>query len=248
MTMNKHIIIMVVLLLSVVSGKSQEVSPVDFMRMNPYQMKANPATDLPYESVMSLFVGNIGLNLQNNTLRYDNLFDFNVQGQPTTLNLRKLANSVKESNFFGMNANVDLFTLFRRLNKGMITIDYGVKTFADMKYNDGMFKLLGYGNSSFVGESNPVKINLDVNAMAYQELAVGYQLNVTPQLSVGGRAKLLFGFANVSTDICDAKLFTDADSYALRLEESVAMHAAMPRAIWVVDGQLKTNGPFKVGQ
>ena len=61
---------------AIAAGQAQEVSPVDFMRMNPYQMKANPAADLPYESVMSLLVGNIGLDVQNTTLRYDNLFDF----------------------------------------------------------------------------------------------------------------------------------------------------------------------------
>ena len=49
--------------------KAQTVSPIDFMRMNPYQMNANPATDLPYESVMSLLIGDIGLNVQNTSLR-----------------------------------------------------------------------------------------------------------------------------------------------------------------------------------
>ena len=56
------------------SANAQQVSPVDFMRLNPYQINANPATDLPYQSVMSLVIGNIDLNVQNTTLRYDNLF------------------------------------------------------------------------------------------------------------------------------------------------------------------------------
>lgn len=230
------------------SAMAQTVSPVDFMRMNPYQMKANPATDLPYNSVMSLVVGNIGLNVQNTTLRYDNLFDFDAQGRPTTLNLRQFANSLKEDNFLGFDANVELFTLYRRLNKGMLTINYGVKVQGDVKFNDGLFKLLGYGNGAFVGENNPAKINMDINAQAYQELAVGYQWNVTEKLSLGGRAKLLFGMANITTDAFDAKLYTDADSYALRLEENIAMRMAMPRAVYASDGQLMTNGPFKVGQ
>ena len=229
--------------------QAQEVSPVDFMRMNPYQMKANPATDLPYESVMTMVVGNIGLNVQNTTLRYDNLFDFNAQGQPVTVNLRKMANSLSSNNFLGMEANVDLFTLYRRLQKGMITVNYGVKAEADAKFNDGLFKLLGYGNSAFVGENNPAVVAMDVNALAYQELAVGYQRNVTEKLSLGGRAKLLFGAANINTQAFDAKLFTDADSYALRLQENVFMRSAMPKALYVdANGNLMTNGPFKVGQ
>jgi len=249
--MNKlnRIIAVFALTMWFVSVGAQEVSPVDFMRMNPYQMKANPATDLPYESVMSLVVGNIGLDVQNSTLRYDNLFEFDAQGKPTTINPRKFANSLRENNFLGINLNVDLFTLYRRLNRNsMLTFNYGVKTQADMKFNDGLFKLLSYGNSAFVGENNPAKVDLDVNAQVYQEFAVGYQRNITEQFSVGGRAKLLFGFANITTDAFDAQLFTDADSYALRLMENVAVRAALPMAVYAHEGELLTNGPFKVGQ
>ncbi|MBO4382170.1 MAG: hypothetical protein J5799_04425 [Bacteroidales bacterium] len=237
------------LTLAFVSVEAQVVSPVDFMRLNPYQMNANPATDLPYESVMSLVIGNIGLDVQNSALRYDNLFEFDAQGRPATVNLRQFANSLKENNFLGVNANVDLFTLYRRLNKGLITINHGVKVQADAGFNDGLFKLLGYGNGAFVGEDNPVKVNLDVNAQAYQEFAVGYQLNVNEKLSLGGRAKLLFGIINVKTDACDAKLFTDADSYALRLQEHIGVRVAMPNAVYVNEaGVLKGDGPFSFSE
>lgn len=230
-----------------VFSHAQVVSPVDFMRMNPYQMKSNPATDLPYESVMSLVVGNVGVNLQNTSLRYDNLLDFDTQGRPAYVNLRKFANSLNDNNFVGIDANVEIFTLYRRLKKGMLTIGYGVKAQSDLGYGDGLFKFLGYGNSAFVGEDNPVKINANANASVYQELALGYQWNVTEKLSLGGRAKLLFGFGNVNTKTFDVKLFTDPESYALRLEEQVDVRSSMPRAITLVDGVLGGNGGFAFG-
>lgn len=237
------------ILSTVTTTQAQEVSPVDFMRVNPYQMKANPAADLPYVSVMSLVIGNIGLGVQNNTLRYDNLFEFDAQGRPTVLNLRQFANSFEEKNCFGLNFNVDLFTLYRRLNKGMLTINYGLKEQTDARYSDGLFKLLGYGNGAFVGENNPATIDMSVNAQLYQELAVGYQWNVNENLSLGGRAKLLFGTANIRTDAFSARLFTDANSYALSLEENIAMRAAMPKALYVNEqGELMGNGPFKMAE
>ncbi len=243
------LIVGAIALTSYTTVHAQNVSPVDFMRYNPYQMNANPATDLPYQSVMSLVVGNIGLDVQNTTLRYDNFFDFDAQGRPTTLNLRQLANSLNEDNYLGFDANIDLFTLYRRLKKGMITINYGVKAQGDARYNDGLFKLLGYGNGAFVGDDNPAEIHMNLNVTGYQELAVGYQWNVNEQLSLGGKAKLLFGLANISTDAFDAQLFTDADTYALRMKEDVAMKASMPKVIYVdKQGQLKANGPFSVGE
>ena len=244
-----RVLMIVTIATAFVSTQAQEVSPVDFMRYNPYQMNANPATDLPYSSVMSLVIGNIGVDVQNTTLRYDNFFDFDAQGRPSTLNLRQFANSLREDNYLGFDAHIDLFTLYKRLEKGMITINYGVKAQGDAHYNDGLFKLLGYGNSAFVGDDHPALVNMDLHVTGYQEMAVGYQFNLSEQLSLGGRAKLLFGLANIRTDAFDAQLFTDADTYALRLRENIAMNASMPNVIYVDDqGQLKANGPFSVGE
>jgi hypothetical protein len=239
-----------VMMLAVMVGavEAQTVSPVDFMLYNPYQMNANPATDLPYESVMSLIIGNVGVDIQNTTLRYDNLFEFDAQGRPATVNLRQFANSLKEDNFLGINTNVELFTLYRRLRKGMLTFDYGLKIQGDARFNDGLFKLLGYGNGAFVGNDNPATLSLDLNLNVYRELAAGYQINITDRLSLGWKAKVLFGLANVTTDAFDAQLFTDADSYALRLKENVAMKAALPRALSVDEtGSLVADAIFSVG-
>ena len=245
----QRIVAIVVLALTIGTVEAQTVSPVDFMRLNPYQMDANPATDLPYQSVMSLLIGNIGCDVQNTTLRYDNFFEFDAHDRPAILNLRQLANSLEEDNYFGFDAHWDLFTLYKRPKYGLVTINYGIKFQGDTKYSDGLFKLVGYGNSAFVGEDNPIKVDMDLNTMAYQELALGYQINVTEQLSIGGKTKLLFGLANVKTDACDVELITDPDSYALRMKENVAMRLSLPNAVYVDEfGKLKTDGPFSVGE
>ena len=238
----------IIALVSIIgTAEAQNVSPVDFMRYNPYQMNTNPAADLPYESVMSLVIGNIGVNLQNTTLRYDNLFEFDEQGRPALINLRQLANSVKKNNFLGVDAQVDFFTLFRRTNYGIITFNYGVKAHADARANDGLFKLFGYGNGAFVGEDNPAVIDMSLNAIGYQELAVGYQINITDKLSLGWKGKLLLGVANVKTDACHVKLVTDADSYALRMQEHIALRSSFPGVFYVNDeGNLSTRGKFNI--
>lgn len=236
--------IIVALLFAATFAQAQTVSPVDFMRMNPYQMKSNPATELPYISVMGLFLGNIGLDVRTSTLRYDNLFEFDADGRPASVNLRQFANSLKKSNYLGCEANVNLLTVYRRLEKGLVTFNYGVRMQSDIKFNDGLFKLLGYGNGAFVGENNPVEVNLDVDAMAYQELALGYQIKVNDKLFLGGRAKLLLGMAYINTDVFNAKLYTDPDSYALRVEDDIAMRMSVPRVLYAEDGKLMTDGLF----
>lgn len=228
------------------SVKAQEVSPVDFMLMNPYQMKANPAADLPYNSVMSLIVGNVGLNIQGTGVRYDNLFDFDAQGRPAALNLGKFADGLRVDNSLCFSANENLFTLYRRLPVGMLTFGYDVRFQGDMSFNDDLFVLLAKGNAAFVGEDNPVDVSMGLNATAYQQFAVGYQMNIGRRLSVGARAKLLFGFANVNTEAFEVKMVTDPASYALRLYENIAMRASLPSFFTLSDGKLVTAGNLAV--
>lgn len=238
------IIFVLVLMMGMNAAKAQQVSPVDFMKMNPYQMKSNPAAKLPYESVMSIVIGNTNLSLQHTGLRYDNFFDFDAQGVPTTLNLRKLANGLNESNFLGINSETQLFTLYRSIGNGMLTFNWGVKVRGDLRFSDDLFKLLAYGNSVFVGEGNPVNVDVNLNLNAYREFAVGYQHNINEKLSIGGRAKLLFGLANLATSNANVKLFTDPDSYALRIMENVGVVASLPRVFTLENGVLNANGGF----
>lgn len=225
--------------------EAQEVSPVDFMRMNPYQINSNPAADLPYQSVMALLVGDVNVNCMTSTFRFDNLFDFDLLGRPKTWNLNKFASSLATDNYLGFTLNENLFAWSQRLKEGMLTVGYNVRVQSDFSYNDGLFKLLAYGNAAFVGEDNPVTISLNLNAQMFQEFAVGYQYNITEKLSVGGRAKLLFGFANINTDALEAQLFTDPESYALRVKEHVAMRASLPNLFVANEGNLETRGSFR---
>ena len=53
----------------------------------------------------------------------------------------------------------------------------------------------------------------------------------------------------MKTDAFNAELFTDSDTYALRLKEHALVKAAMPNAVYVDEsGKLKGDGPFSVGE
>ena len=243
----RRIVLSVTLFFACVALMGQNVSPVDFMRLNPYQLNVNPAADLPYTSVISVLIGNVNVNVKNTGLHYDNLFEFDAQGRPAVINLRKLADNMHPENDFNIDVTENLFFLCRQLKHGMLTVGYNFRMDSDMRYNDGLFKLLAYGNAAFVGEDHPATIDMSLNAKVYQEFAVGYQINLTDHLSLGGRAKLLFGFANVTTDAFQAKLVTDADSYALRLYENVSAKASLPGLFVIDNGLLMPLGNFYVG-
>ena len=229
------------------SGMAQEVSPVDFMRMNPFQINANPAADLPYMSAGAFAIGNVCLTQQNTGLRYDNLFDFDAQGRPEYVNPRKFANSLDDYNILDVSIKKNILFGGFKQKKGFLTVAYNTREHGVLAFDKGLFEFLAYGNSAFLGEDHPATGNMSLNAQAYQEWAVGYQLNVTGDLSIGARAKLLFGGVNVSTDALSLKIFTDPDTYAIRIYENIGMNLSLPAPLRFEDGKLLTNGKFSVG-
>lgn len=229
------------------AAHAQMVSPVDFMRMNPFQLYANPATNLPYKSFGAFAVGNVNVNFRNSGIHYDNLFDFDSQGRPAVLNLKQFANSLKDENNLNFNAKENVFFAGFRVGPGMLTVGYDIHLQGALGFDRGLFDLLANGNGAFVGEDNPATANLSIGAKAYQEWAVGYQMKVTKKLSVGARVKLLFGTAHITTDAFSLKLVTDADTYALRLYEDIGIDMALPLPLRFEDGRLKTAGRFGLG-
>ena len=237
------IVLPLALLAMSLSVKAQEVSPVDFMRMNPFQINSNISVDLPYRAYFSIGLGNLNMGIVNTGFHYDNVFDFDAQGYPVTVNLKNFANSLKETNTLGFRIQENVLSFGFRVKKQMFHFAYNVHVNTDFGYNDGLFKFLANGNAAFVGEDNPAVIKLNLNMQSYQEFAFGYQLRLNEHLSIGARTKLLFGAANVKTDALSLRLYTDADTYALRLDKDIRMKFSLPMSISMDEG-----GAFQIGK
>lgn len=220
---------------------AQNVSPVDFMDTNPYQLKDNASAVMPYDSHVSLAIGNVCGDFRNQDFRLKNLFDYDASGRPSVIDLKQLANSLHPEN--GMNSAFDMEVLGvgRKLRRGYITYSHRVRFQSICNYSDDLLQLAASGNAAFVGENNPADMKLDMNLMAFQEFALGYQICPNDKLSVGGRVKLLFGVAEMQTEACDVKLYTDPETYALRLCEDVAVRVASPMPFHIADGEFKFN-------
>lgn len=241
--LNKYFFVAAMAMVAV-SSKAQEVSPVDFMRMNPFQLNANPAVDLPYNGFGAFALGNVNVGIRNKGLRYDNVFDFDAQGRPVTVNLQKFANNLYDDNELSFNMKENVLSAGFRLPVGMISVFYDLHAQGALSFDDGLFKLLANGNSAFLGADHPATANVNLNLMAYQEFALGYQVKATEKLSVGARAKLLFGIADVTTEAFSMKMVTDPDSYAVRLYEAMSLNVALPGPLRFEDGKLATDGYF----
>ena len=218
---------------------AQFVSPVDFMRNNPRASFANPAFYTSDYGFFDLGLGGINIGVQNIGLKYDKFFRFNNNGQPTVLDLDNGVASLRNVNYLNTYANFDIFNCGRRTKYGYFTYTHRFREVESLSYNKDLVQLVANGNSAFLGESNPADINVRIAARAFQEFDFGYQMSLTKELNVGVRLKFLMGFLDAKTKVVNAKLYTDAETYALRLMSNANVNATLPYQFVQEDGKLK---------
>ncbi len=238
MRTNTKWIWIVALLMAAPIAEAQLVSPVDFMRLNPYQTNRNVATELPYDCYFSPGIGNFAMDMQYSHLGIRDLFKMR------SFDLKSLLDVMEDENGFSIDLNHNLQSFGIRVGDGILSLNHNYRVRGNASFNYCLFKLLAYGNMAFLGEDNPATVYLDLDTQAFHEYALGYQLNVVDRLSLGIRAKLLFGIADLSTDAFGMMLYTDPESYALYVQEDIGLRFSLPRKFQLEDGSLTAQGPF----
>lgn len=217
---------------------AQMVSPVDFMRNNPRSTFANPAfftTDYGY---FDLGLGGFNFGIQNIGLKYDNFFRFNEAGQPYVLDINQGVESLRDENYLNTFMNFDFFNCGRRTRHGYFTYLHRVRELQTFSYNKDLVQLLANGNAAFLGESNPADISLGLSVRAYQEFDLGYQMCLEEHWNIGFRLKFLMGFIDAKSNAMNVKLYTDPETYAMKLMAATDFVATLPYQFVVEEGKL----------
>lgn len=230
-------LVAVALMMAATALKAQDTSPVAFMRLNPYQTNLNVATDLPYYAYFSPGVGNFSMNVQYSSLGIWDLFR-------SEFNLKKLLDLLEDENYINASFSHNMGCLGVRAGNGVISYNHNFRVNGYANFNYCLFKLLAFGNMEFLGEDNPANVKFDWDTQMFHEYALGYQFNATDWLSLGFRAKLLFGIVDLSTDALEMSLYTDPEDNTVYFKEDVLLRFSLPRMFQLEDGSMNANGPF----
>lgn len=218
----------IILSLLFLNVHGQEVSPVDFMYLNPFRINSDAAAPSLYYGCFSMGVGNVNVGVSTSGIRSLDVLKYDA-GQNAYLDLDKLANVFKDVNSVRFNVDEEVLGIGRRSRHGFVTFGYRVRVQGMVDFSDDLFRFLANGNADFLGPDNPVDINMNVNLLGFQEIRLGYQTALpSKHLSIGGRVKFLMGCANAYGKDMSLKVFTDPDSYALSLKDDVALRLTSP--------------------
>ena len=156
-------------------------------------------------------------NYGNNSFNYNHILHFGKAEKKDSLvlDLPLLMKKVHRNTCIRGEFRLDYFNLSVRTKKNsVITVNLSDRFMYGTTIPKSLFDFILNGNKEYMLEGKPHDISkLSFGFSAFHELGVGYTAEIREKFSIGGRVKLLFGMADVSTKITSLELNTDPDMY-----------------------------------
>ncbi len=226
-------IILLTLILIIKQGVKAQSNTLFFMDgihqsnyLNPaYQNQCNGFLGLPGFSGLSIDVANTGFD-------YNDLIH-NGQGilkDSLVIDIANIKAKLKNSNYLMAGTQIPIFGMGFWVKNAYFTFDISNKTRARISYPSDLVKLVD-GNGNYIGENNPLEIKgVGPNLLNYNEIAFGLSKQITHRLTIGGKFKILSGNVSVESTNSNIKLYTQENTYAMRLETDLKLNISAPVA------------------
>lgn len=161
---------------------------------------------------------------------------YNRPDDSVGINLDKVVNKLGKRNYLSVKTQLEFLSFGFKVKQNYFSFSANEKIAFRFGYPRDFMSLLWRGNSQFIGDKADFR-GLGVDAIHYREFATGYARTINDKFTVGGRAKLLFGLANIwTTGNSKADLQVADSSYDLTATSYFNINTSMPSQLIEDDG------------
>lgn len=167
------------------------------------------------------------LQLSTGGFNLNRILDATVPGNGDTLkmDLNKLVNLMSKNNYISARGEVTWLSGGFKMDKHYFHLSAAEKMTARLSLPRDLFRFIIDGNGgNNLGETFEFRFKLD--AMHYREYAAGYSYNLSDQLQIGGRFKLLKGISAIQTGKLQADITTNPENYNYLIQSEIDVNTA----------------------
>lgn len=162
------------------------------------------------------------INYGNNSFNYNHILHFGEGEYKDSLitDLPLLMKKVHKTTSIRTETRIDYLNLsIRSKNNSAITISLADRILIGTTLPKDLFEFAINGNKPYMDEGKAHNLSkLSFNACAFHELGIGFATEFAEKYSIGGRMKLLFGIADISTNVGSLNLTTDPENYFITVD------------------------------
>jgi len=146
-------------------------------------------------------INNFYMDFTNTGFTYKNLFS-EIPNSPDSarymLDINQFYEELDDINYLNLESNISIFNLGFWVKNLYITTGMNTKFYNRTAYPKSF---LDIRNGNYNDAGNPISLsNFGMDLQLYNEVYLGVSRMVTPKLTLGVKAKMLYGLANFSTD------------------------------------------------
>lgn len=210
---------------------AQKMNNTLYLMQNvPQSNQLNPAIQ-PECKVFLGFPGlsSIYLNYANNSFTYDDIIKkgTGLQKDSLVVDINSFHDALKPTNLITNQLDYTFFSLGIRAKKMFFTLDLSSKIDTRLGFDKGLISFFKDGNAAYMGRTADLGA-IGLEGTAYNEVALGVSKQVTEKLTVGVKAKVLFGVANMHMDQSDLSVYTSESGDLVQLRSKQLMKVSMP--------------------
>jgi hypothetical protein len=225
-------IIISLILISVFSSVSaQESMSLQFMKGIPQSDLQNPALHNDSSIIVIGLPGLSGAYFDfNSDFTVNDLFHkgTGIRADSLITDIEKFHDALKETNSIDQNFSLPLFYLGFRVKKSFFNIEISDKEIAQFTFDKKLVTFIKDGNAPYIGQNFDMG-SLNINTIHYREFAFGYSKElIKNKLTVGVKAKFLYGKSAIQTERMNLKLETASDGSYLNLSSDMKINMSMP--------------------
>lgn len=230
----------IISVLTISSVKAQQANTLFFMDRVFQSQTVNVAAISPHKTQVSGLIipvfgqlpPNMYLNYANNSFNYNHLIHHGegVNADSLVLDIPLFMKKLRKTTNIHGEFRIDYFNLALRSknNQSEITITLADRFQFGTSLPYDMFDFLINGNLGYMNEGKAHNLSkLATNVTAFRELGVGFAMRMSDKVSIGGRVKVLFGLADISTNVNKLVVNTNPDSYFLDVDADLSIRKSL---------------------
>jgi hypothetical protein len=222
-----------------ISTNAQQSSTLFFMHTIPQSNLTNPAVQIPCKVFVGVpLLSSIHANYSNTFFSYNDLI-YNTADDSLDFNYNHFLSKPNTRQNIAVEMHVSLINFGFLYNEYYFNFNISDKIETGVTYPTNLFGLVLNGNTPQVGQTYDLS-HAALNAIYYREWAFGVSKIIDEQLTLGVKAKLLFGKANLRTVKSDFTLHTApaTDAYDWTINYNVQANMSPFVATYDVNGNV----------
>jgi hypothetical protein len=208
-----------------------------FMERIPQSGVLNPAYQHDHDFYIGIpMASSFNINSKSNFASYNDLifrhskYDSLISFIHPDADKGGFVSKLQVYNTFARDYYYGILSAGYRRNNSYFRFEVADRATAGISFPKDLGVLALEGNEQFAGR-NAIISGFTGNLNYFREYAFGYSYNVDRLFNVGARAKLLFGKADMAFSVGQSALYTDPETYNLRLTTEFSMEMSMPVSV-----------------